>query len=64
MAKKKLRVLKRVPPILGICEGCLSQFKSIFTGGIAAETEIRVRYAAHKCMAADRAHAARIHKVA
>ncbi len=64
MAKKKLRVLKRVPPILGICEGCLSQFKSVFTGGIAAETEIRVRYAAHKRMRADRAHTARIYKVA
>jgi len=50
MAKRKLRVLKHIPPIIGICEGCLAQFKSIFTRAIAAEAEIRVRFAAHKCM--------------
>lgn len=49
MPRKRLRVLKRVPPIIGVCEGCLTQFKSIFTGPIAAEAEIRVRFAAHKC---------------
>jgi hypothetical protein len=49
MAKKKLRLLKRVPPIVGVCEGCLAQFKSIFTRAMAAETEIRVRFAAHRC---------------
>jgi hypothetical protein len=32
MAKKRLRLLKRVLPIIGMCEGCLAQFKSIFTG--------------------------------
>lgn len=50
MAKKKLRLLRRVPPMIGICEECLAQFKSIFTGAIPAETEIRVRFAAHKCL--------------
>jgi hypothetical protein len=64
MAKKKLRLLKRVPPILGICEGCLVQFKSIFTGAIAAEAEIRFRFAAHKCVHADRSHGARLNKPA
>jgi hypothetical protein len=61
MPRKKLRVLKRVPPIVGVCEGCLAQFKSIFTRPIVAETEIRVRFAAHKCTHADRS-ATRMHK--
>jgi hypothetical protein len=64
MAKKKLRLLKRVPPMVGVCEGCLTQFKSIFTRAIAAETEIRVRFAAHKCMHTERNHAARMHNPA
>jgi len=63
MAKRKLRVLKRIPPIIGICEGCLAQFKSTFTRAIAAEAEIRVRFAAHKCTHAHRS-ATTIHKVA
>ena len=58
MAKRKLRVLKRVPPILGVCEGCRAQFKSIFTRPIIAEAEIRARFSAHKCMKAARSHAA------
>jgi hypothetical protein len=49
MAKKRLRLLKRVPPILGICEGCLAQFKSIFTRAMAAEAEIRALFAVHRC---------------
>ena len=49
MTRKRLRILKRVPPIIGVCEGCLAQFKSVFTGPFAAEAEIRVRFAAHKC---------------
>ena len=60
MAKRKLRVLKRVPPILGICEGCRAQFRSIFTRSIIAEAEIRARFAAHKCMEVDRGNAARM----
>ena len=63
MSMKKLRLLKRVPPIIGVCEGCLTQFKSIFTRAIAAEAEIRVRFAAHKCMHADRSDAG-VHKSA
>ena len=54
MPRKRLRVLKRVPPIIGVCEGCLAQFKSVFTGPLAAEAEIRVRFAAHKCTATNR----------
>jgi len=63
MAKRKLRLLKRVPPIMGVCEGCLAQFKSIFTGAITAEAEIRVRFTAHKCMHAHLT-ATKMHKVA
>ena len=62
MAKKKLKLLTRVPPIIGICEGCLAQFKSIFTHAIAAETEIRLRYTTHKCVQADGHHAIGIRK--
>jgi hypothetical protein len=54
MARKRLRLLKRVPPVIGVCEGCLTQFKSTFTRAIAAEAEIRVRFAAHKCMRTER----------
>jgi len=54
MTKKRLRVLKRVPPIIGVCQGCLAQFKSIFTAPFAAETEIRGRFAAHKCTQTNR----------
>lgn len=61
MVRKRLRLLKRVPPIVGVCQGCFDQFKSIFTGPAAAEVEIRVRFAAHKCAHADRG-AARMHK--
>ena len=50
IAKKKLRLIKRIPPIVGVCEGCLAQFRSIFTGPISAESEIRIRFAAHKCL--------------
>ena len=64
MAKKRLRLLKRVPPTLGVCEGCLAQFKSIFNGAIAAEAEIRLRFATHKCMQADHSRAGRMHRAA
>lgn len=64
MARKKLRMLKRVPPIIGVCEGCLVQFKSIFTAAVAAEAEIRVRFAAHKCASTGRNNAARIRNIA
>ena len=63
MAKRKLRLLKRVPPTIGVCEGCLAQFKSTFTRAIAAEAEIRVRFAAHKCIHVHRT-ATTMHKVA
>ena len=55
-------MLKRVPPILGVCEGCLAQFKSIFTRSIIAEAQIRARFAAHKCMEPDRGPADRMNR--
>ena len=64
MGKKKLRLLKRGAPIIGLCEGCLAQFRSVFTGVMAAQSEIRIRFAAHKCMATDRSHTAKIQKAA
>ncbi|HET9408781.1 MAG TPA: hypothetical protein VFO39_16175 [Candidatus Sulfotelmatobacter sp.] len=62
MARRKLRLLKRVLPVTGIWEGCFAQFKSAFTGAMASKAEIRVRFAAHKCVP-DRS-AAKMHKVA
>jgi hypothetical protein len=62
VAKRKLRMLKRVPPILGVCEGCLSQFKSIFTRSVIAEAQIRARFAAHKCTDPDRDAGARMNR--
>lgn len=49
MPKRKLRVLKRVPPIVGVCEVCLAQFKSVFTEPIAAQADIGALFALHKC---------------
>ena len=51
MAKKKLRLLKHVPAMIGICEGCLAQFKPVFRGPMVAQAEFRVCFAAHKCTA-------------
>jgi len=67
MARRKLRLLKSIHPIIGVCEGCLAQFKSSFTKAIAVEAEIRVRFARHKCVhahhTAPQMHA-KTHKVA
>jgi hypothetical protein len=43
MPKRKLRLVKRTPPILGVCERCNSQFK------FNSEAEIRSAFDAHKC---------------
>jgi hypothetical protein len=63
MARRNLRLLKRVPPMIGICKACRAQFKSIFTAAVAAEAEIRARFAAHKCVQVDRSTAT-VHKAA
>ena len=49
MPKRKLRLVKRVPPILGVCEACNTTFKSIHTDPAAAVADIKVGFDAHKC---------------
>jgi hypothetical protein len=58
MAKRKLRLVKRVPPIIGICEACNIQFKSIHIDPAAAEADIKAGFEAHKCKPEDASQAA------
>jgi hypothetical protein len=58
MAKRQLRLVKRVPPIIGICEACNIQFKSVYTDPAAAEADINTGFAAHKCNPEDASQAA------
>jgi hypothetical protein len=46
MEKRKLRIVKRTPSLLGICERCNSQFSG-------TESEIKAAFDAHKCNLAD-----------
>jgi len=47
--RRKLRMLKRVPPIIGICQACNVQFKSIYTEPATAQLDIKASFAAHDC---------------
>src|SRR5439155_20171071 len=58
MPKRKLRLVKRVPPILGVCEACNTTFKSIHTDPAAAVADIKVGFDAHKCKREDASQAA------
>jgi len=53
MPKRKLRLVKRVPPIIGVCEACNAQFKSIHTDPATAEADIEVSFKGHKCKPLD-----------
>jgi hypothetical protein len=46
MEKRKLRIVKRTPSLLGVCERCNSQFSG-------AENEIKAAFDAHKCKPID-----------
>jgi hypothetical protein len=46
MEKRKLRIVKRTPSLLGICEHCNSQF----TG---TDPEVQAAFDAHKCKLVD-----------
>jgi hypothetical protein len=52
MPKRKLRVVKKTPSMLGVCERCSSEFGSLRSGQ-AAETEVRAAFDAHKCVPLD-----------
>ena len=50
MQKRKLRIVKRTPPALGICERCNGQFKSSLS---SPNADIQAQFDAHKCTLTD-----------
>ncbi|MGO9575513.1 MAG: hypothetical protein ACLPTQ_14435 [Terriglobales bacterium] len=50
MPKRKLRIVKRTPPFIGVCERCNSQFQSNL---LIAYPDIQARFDAHKCKPVD-----------
>jgi hypothetical protein len=44
MQKRKLRIVKRSPPAIGVCERCNAQFK---------DADIQAQFDAHKCTLID-----------
>jgi hypothetical protein len=58
MAKRKLRILKRVRnvPVLGVCESCNAQFYGDPNMG-NAQSAIQSQFNAHKCVPADTSEA-------
>jgi ribosomal protein L37AE/L43A len=44
MQKRKLRIVKRSPPAIGVCERCNAQFKG---------SDIQAQFDAHKCVLTD-----------
>jgi hypothetical protein len=53
MQKRKLRLVKRTIPAIGICERCNAQFKSSKPSEDAAAVEIAEAFRAHKCQPMD-----------
>jgi hypothetical protein len=53
MEKRNLRIVKRTPIALGVCERCNSQFHSKQATEDGAEAEIRAAFDAHKCKLID-----------
>jgi hypothetical protein len=50
MQKRKLRIVKRMPPAIGICERCNAQFKSDLP---YSNADIQAQFEAHKCTLTD-----------
>jgi hypothetical protein len=53
MQKRKLRIVKRTPVALGICERCNSQFHSSKTAEANPEADMQSQFDAHKCKPMD-----------
>jgi len=53
MASRKLRIVKRTLPAIGVCERCNSQFKATGTSEVDAEAQIKSAFDAHKCKPTD-----------
>jgi hypothetical protein len=47
MPKRKLRIVKEGPPMIGVCERCNSQFKA------DSEQAVKSAFDAHKCKPTD-----------
>ena len=52
MPKRKLRIVKKTPVVLGVCERCSSEF-SFRLSGQDAEVGIKAAFDAHKCKPLD-----------
>lgn len=46
MAPRKLRIVKRSPSLMGVCERCAAEFSG-------SDAEIRAAFDAHKCVRLD-----------
>jgi hypothetical protein len=53
MPKRHLRIVKRAPSALGVCERCSSQFHSNQPGEDGAEAELKAAFDAHTCKPLD-----------
>ena len=53
MSNRNLRIVKRTPIAIGVCERCNSQFKSSEPVEDDAEAELRAQFDAHKCKPVD-----------
>lgn len=47
MPKRKLRIVKQIPPTIGVCERCNSQFKA------DSERDVKSAFDADKCKPTD-----------
>ena len=61
MARKRVRLLKRVPPMIGVCEGRLVQFNPLSPCMSLRKRKLKSVFAGHKCVQADLS-AAGMHK--
>jgi hypothetical protein len=52
MPIRKLRIVKKTPIMLGVCQQCGFEFGSRFSGS-SAEAEIKAAFDAHKCAPLD-----------
>jgi hypothetical protein len=52
MPIRKLRIVKKTPVVLGVCERCGSEFRSLLSGK-DAEAEIQAAFDSHKCKPLD-----------
>ncbi len=52
MASHRLRIVKRTPTVLGVCEKCNAEFDSLLLGQ-EVDWEIQAQFDTHKCRPLD-----------